>query len=200
MAVGTIEWDMALRAMPGEELCGDTGFVEQVDRQVFVALMDAAGHGSAAYESSSRAYAFLKTHCRDTELDDLLIALHHHMVKYRGIVAAFCWLNLGDGTMSHVGIGNIVTRIYGAGGHEFINNSGLIGSSISPQRPRVERHRLHHRDLLVLHSDGISSRARVSQVAGLVDASVNDVASRMVADYGKESDDASCLALRYSVE
>lgn len=200
MAIGTIEWDMVLRAMPGEQLCGDIGLVEQFDRHVFVALMDAAGHGRAAHESSSRAHAFLKSRCRDTEPDELLIALHQHMANYRGVVASFCRLNLGDGTMSHVGIGNIVTRIYGSGAYEFINNSGLIGSSISPQRPRVERHQLHHRDLLVLHSDGISSRARVSQIPGLTDASVQEVASRMVSDFGRVSDDAACLALRCQVE
>lgn len=186
--------------MPGEDACADMGLVESVGRNLFIAFIDAAGHGPVAHLSGVRALEFLKNQCMEMELDELVVALHYHMEKHRGVVAALCWLNLDDGMLRHVAMGNIVSRIYGPCGHEFISSTGLIGSWISPHHPREEARQMHHHDLLVLHSDGISSRARVTQVPGLIDANVSEVASTMVEEYGRQTDDASCLALRYCVE
>lgn len=122
--------------------------------------------------------------------------LHTCLKGTRGAVAALCRINLTNGLFRHVGIGNITLRLLSAQNQHFLSKNGIIGYQIST--PQEQQLNLTAGDILILHSDGVKEHIDLYQCRKLLTATSKNLASDMIAHFGKDDDDASCIVVRCS--
>lgn len=190
-----IDTHLLKRSMTGpENECGDTGVVKVYDNTCFFALIDVLGHGKKAHEVAVTAKRYLlENHSRD--LVDLMNGLHSHLKGTRGAVALFGRLNLVDGGIRYVGMGNITARLYGMGSASFISRDGVIGYNITA--PKEQQTEMHPGDILILSSDGVKAHFDWAFYPDLLKGSAQKIAADLINRLGKDNDDASCIVLRY---
>lgn len=172
--------------------CGDDGIIIERDGELFVALMDALGHGREACEVVRRAGAYLREHYRE-ELAEILSGLNRHMQGTRGLVAGLCRLNMENNTARFSGIGNISTRIHGKNSHSFLSREGIVGYLMP--RPQEQEVVFSPGDILILNSDGIKENMPLIEIPDLLQGTSEEIASRLLREL-RNHDDASCLVVR----
>ena len=189
------DYYLVKRALTGRDNeCGDTGVIFESSDNVFFALVDVLGHGGQAHEVAILAEQYLEANHRD-DLIDLMKGLHECLKGSRGAVAAVCRLHLADGELRCVGMGNITVRILGPRGSRFVLRDGILGYMIPSFRE--ERAQLSSGDVVVMYSDGVRGHFDAIEYPWLLTDSARTVASNMVQQFGKDDDDASCIALKY---
>jgi len=190
-----IDTHLLKRSMTGpENECGDTGVVRVYDDTCFFALVDVLGHGKKAHEVAVVAERYLlENYSRD--LVDMMNGLHSHLKGTRGAVALLGRLNLLDGGIRYVGIGNITARLYGMAPLSFVSRDGVIGYNISA--PKEQMAEMHAGDILILSSDGVKEKFDLAFYPDLLKGSARKIAADLVDQLGKDNDDASCIVLRY---
>jgi phosphoserine phosphatase RsbX len=177
-----------------ETECGDTGVIKEFDTRCFLALVDVLGHGSEANAVALRAQAYLVQNCSE-ELVDAIRGLHSSLKGTRGAVAAICGLDIETGVLRYVGIGNIVVRVLGARPYRFVSGDGIVGYMISSVREQTLK--LLAGDVLVMHTDGIKEHFELTECPGLLNGTAKFIATGLLTQFGKKTDDAACIALRY---
>ncbi|MBF0528854.1 MAG: SpoIIE family protein phosphatase [Deltaproteobacteria bacterium] len=190
-----IDYHFVKRALLGpEDECGDGGVIKQYDGECFLALIDALGHGKEAHEIAVLAENFLLKNFHE-KLIGLMNGLHSCLKGTRGAVAALCRLNLSDGQMHYVSVGNITTRLFGSTNSRMVPRGGVIGYMMTA--PKEQTIRLYHGDILYLSSDGIKEHFDPNDFPGLLTGSARQIADAVLNGFSKNTDDASCIILRY---
>jgi phosphoserine phosphatase RsbX len=177
-----------------DDECGDTGFVREYDGEVFLALVDALGHGRLAHEIALRAEDYLTRNYRES-LTMILQGLHTFLQGSGGAVAACGRLALATGELKYAAVGNITVRVLGPHATRFVARDGILGYSICS--PREETFQLSPGDVLVMYSDGVQEHFDAWECASLLGGSAQSIAANLLRRFGKNTDDASCLVLRY---
>lgn len=192
-----LELDTCLlkRSMTGpEDECGDTGVIRETGEKCFLALIDALGHGKEAHEVAVMAEEFLFENIH-LDLIDLMNGLHHHLKGSRGAVATLCRLNIPQGVLQYTGVGNITTRVLGPNPYRFVSRDGIVGYMMSS--PKKLEIKLVPGDILLLSSDGITEHFDMDDIPDLLKGPARDIAAGVLHNFGKASDDASCIVLRF---
>jgi serine phosphatase RsbU (regulator of sigma subunit) len=193
--MGRVETQLVVLPLTGlMEECGDTGVIVSDETRCFVALVDVLGHGREARASAAEAEDFLPSYA-DEDLAQALNGLHERLRRGRGAVATLCRLDLAGGGLEVSGVGNISTRLFGDQHVRVVSRDGIVGYSMSS--PRVQRFRMLPGDVLLLHSDGVREAFDRHDCPGLLTGSALDICERVLREYRKADDDASCLVLRY---
>ena len=104
------------------------------------------------------------------------------------------WIDLATGSIQYAAIGNTLLRIHGARCRRLSAAPGTVGEKI--KGVRVQAAQLHPRDVLIIHTDGISDRTEFDDDPRLLSQGVSTVAERLVAEYGKGHDDATVVVCR----
>lgn len=191
------DFGIRFRALMGfESECGDIAVIKEYDNQCFIALIDVLGHGIEARKVAILAKSYLE-HRYEDELTKLMNGLHEHLKGTRGAVAAICHLDILNGKLEYVGIGNITVRIFGAKSRRFIPEGGVVGYIIA--KPRKNITKLHNGDILIMYSDGIKEHFDEFECDGLLKENAEKIADGIIRKFGKENDDASCVVLKYFV-
>lgn len=189
-----LEYYLSKRALLGPDSeCGDTGLVIKDNDDYFLALLDVLGHGREARKVAILAETYLQDHYRNS-LPVLMEGLHQHLRGSRGCVAVLGRLTPANGELSLVGIGNITVRVFAATSQHVVLGEGVIGFTIST--PRKKTIQLQRGDVLLLYSDGIKEFFSLNQHPDLLKRDIKEIAVTILREFGKENDDASCLALR----
>lgn len=190
-----IDHHVLARALSGDpEENGDLGLVIEGPGQVFLALVDALGHGREARQVALAAQEYLRASW-PAGLLDLMQGLHGRLKGTRGAVAALCALELASGNLEHCGVGNISARVFGQAAGTLLPRQGVIGYMMA--RPALQQKRLFAGDILVLASDGLKEHYSLQDHPQLLEGGAAQIAQRLMQTLGKESDDASCVVLRY---
>lgn len=188
---------ICFRALMGlQSECGDISVIKEYDNQYFIALIDVLGHGLEARKVALLAKSFLE-HNYEKDIIELMKGLHEHLKGTRGAVAAICRLNVLTGELTYVGIGNITVRILGINSMRFIPKDGVVGYIISTPKKYVTK--IHGGDILIMYSDGIKEHFNEFDCDGLLSQDAAEIASGILKKFGKQNDDASCIALKYSM-
>ena len=180
--------------MGRDDECGDAGVIKESEGAKFLGLIDALGHGRPAHEVAMIAVDYLEQNHREP-LTEMMQGLHACLKGTRGAVAAFCRLDLATGELAYVGMGNITVRVLGPRASRFVPRDGILGHIIT--KPREETRRLSAKDVLVMYSDGIREHFDVCECPGLLCGTAKTIAAELLRRFGKGSDDASCIVLRY---
>ena len=192
-----LEYHLVKRPLGNDVSSGDTGLIREFDDKVFIAVIDVLGHGKKAQKVAGSCEAFLESHYR-MDLPKMMQGLHQHIKGSRGAVAGLCHLDLKTGDLKYVGIGDTVARIFGSKSTWLISHSGVIGYMIP--KPSEQRGELQSGDILVLYTDGVKTHFGLKDYPDLPDDDARTIATRIIGQFGKDHDDALCIALRYLPE
>jgi len=179
------------RPIAGERASGDDAAFLRTPRGLLVAVADGLGHGPEAREASARAMAVVRG---GGEPGALLTACHAALQDTRGAVMAAALLDRRARRIDHSAAGNISTHLYRTrDSHRFGAVSCVLGARGPAPRIRVESEPLDPRPVLVMFSDGITSRADLSEDLELLRQPPVVIAHQLVARHARGTDDVLVL-------
>ena len=158
--------------------------------------MDALGHGKIAHDIALAARASVEAD-PPLPVTEIITAIHHSLKGTRGAVAAVCRLDTDTGLLTYSGMGNISIRIIGSRPERLVTRDGVLGYMIPT--PRQGETRLFPGDILVMTSDGIREHYDPDMFADLFTGNARDIAQSLIRHLGRQTDDASCIVLRYGL-
>ncbi len=188
--------DVASFARPclGERVSGDTVVIEQRDEILFLAIVDALGHGPQANAVANQAERFLRNGWSSDVLDTMH-RLHSALKGTIGAAAGLCVVDRVTREMRYAGVGNTVLRTFGSQATRLISADGIIGSRF--RTPAVQTTPLNESGTILLYTDGVSDHFDVEQYPQIIYHSASAIARKIVDRFGKPYDDATCMAMRY---
>jgi hypothetical protein len=194
---GSVELGEYVRPYEGETLSGDVVLTQHEDAGVLVAVIDVLGHGPEAHEVGVRLRSALSHWVHATarpEPGDVMELLHESARGTRGAVAAVAWLNAVSLRGWVVGVGNARCRIFGGLTKSVEFGDGVLGQRVRSPRPQALN--LKAADVVVLFSDGVTSRFGLEKYPSLGLDPASTIALNVVRRFGKGLDDASCAVIR----
>jgi negative regulator of sigma-B (phosphoserine phosphatase) len=189
-----LDYFLAKRPLINENACGDTGIIKEFDDKVFIGIIDVLGHGEEAHELAMICMDFMEKNYRQ-DLIETMEGLHEHIKGSRGAVAGFCLLDLKTGELEYVGLGNITARKFGSNKINIVPRPGIVGYTMPTLRK--EKMKLHDGDILVLHTDGVRENFDLEDYPKLLGDNAEIIATHIINQFGRQEDDAACIALRY---
>lgn len=185
-----------VRTAVGHFVGGDLAIVCSHEDYLFLALVDVLGHGPQAYSTALDLEEVILGWNDKFDILALMKALHEHQKQGRGAVISLCTIESQTGEVRYVGIGNTTCRTMGEHPRHLLTREGVVGHTL--RTPSVERMTLEQHDILLLYSDGVSSHFEVEEPCQLFFDPLDNVARRVVEQFGRNHDDASCIAVRYA--
>ncbi|WP_436837422.1 SpoIIE family protein phosphatase [Micromonospora orduensis] len=191
-----LSWAGALaRPLTGETVSGDGYAVRVADGRHQVLVSDGLGHGPLAAGATNAALAAF----RDAPAGPpatVVGHLHRSMSHTRGAALAVAELLPEAGVLRYAGLGNISGVIVEGGGQRrgLVSLPGIAGH----QRPTVREYDYPFGPgaRLVMHSDGVVDRWRLTDYPGLAERSPLVMAATLLRDAGIRRDDACVLVAR----
>jgi len=191
------EWGVAMRPLAKQAVSGDKYLITPSSAGVLVAVLDGLGHGEEAAQASEIAVGTLEKNAHQS-LTSLFAICHAALPKTRGVVMSVASFDVRNRTMSWLGVGNVEGVLLRARGdvrpprENLLLRAGVVGYQIPGLRPSVVP--IMDGDLLALATDGI--RGAFTEALSPADPPQKN-ADRILADFGKETDDALVLVLRF---
>ena len=192
---GLLGYSSLVRPCRGESLSGDSVVIQPLEQDLFVAIVDVLGHGPEAHELAQVINVYLARY-GTSDVTGLMTRLHQYLKGTRGAAAGLCAIDAAKGRINYVGIGNTAVRRFGKAETRLVSQDGVLGQNI--RTPRLQTLQLEPGDLIVLYTDGVSDRFTADDYPGVLHHAPREVASNIVQHFGKDHDDAACIAVRYS--
>ena len=186
-----VEWTVAIRSLGNES--GDQYLVSRTaDGGVLVAVVDGLGHGPEAASAAKTAIAVLEA-SGERELGARFLRCHERLRDTRGVVLSLALF--ATGSLTWLGVGNVDGVLLRSGfsaPEQLLVRGGVVGRRL----PSLELSRLTvaRGDTLILATDGVDHG--FASDLGITFAAP-PTAERILADHGKETDDALVLVVRY---
>ncbi|MCA9490339.1 MAG: SpoIIE family protein phosphatase [Myxococcales bacterium] len=180
-----------------EQPCGDRSWVRRTEGALLLAVIDGVGHGTLAREAADRAVGVLDASTRRDPVS-LLLAIDEACRGTRGVAASIARWNIGARTVEVAGVGNVAVHLYAPGqaSRALLPTPGVLGVR-SPQRVTAARtFPTMERSVLILHTDGVSSRTITDPAGEGLFRSPVRVADLLMSRGGKGHDDALLLVAR----
>jgi serine/threonine protein phosphatase PrpC len=192
--IAGFEVGYSVRAADGFAAGGDAVVARNGDGgRLVLAVIDVLGHGPQAHAVAVKAEAALAG-SENSDVTALLALLDEALAGPIGAAAAIVVLEPDSGMGQFVGVGNTVARALGRSERRLVSVDGIVGQSHrSPSRLDFT---LGVGDILLLHTDGISSHFDRSQYPQLPTEDVEVGAREMIRRFGRTYDDAACLIVR----
>jgi anti-sigma regulatory factor (Ser/Thr protein kinase) len=175
---------------PREQVCGDTWRIAERGGDCAVLVVDGLGHGPLAADAATRAGAlFDETPFEDADV--LIERTHRALAGTRG--AALAVARIGAG-VRFTGVGNI-SGVLAASERSrgLASQNGTVGLQI--RKVLSFDYEWPPRGLLVMHSDGISSRWQLDTYPGLAQRHPAIIAGVLWRDFGRGRDDATIVVV-----
>ena len=190
-----LEHSSLVRPCKGEWVSGDAVVIRPLEQGLFAAIVDVLGHGPEAHQLAQVIEAYL-TRYGASDVSRLLGSLHQHLKGTRGAAVGLCAIDAAAGRVDYVGTGNTSIRRFGRTETRLVSQDGVLGQNMRTPRPQTIQ--LEPGDLVVLYTDGVSDRFTPEDYPGLLLHAPKDVANNIVQRFGKDHDDAACIAVRYA--
>jgi phosphoserine phosphatase RsbX len=190
-------WGVATRALVGQAVSGDRHLVAPFPHGVLLAVIDGLGHGEDAAAAADIAVARLARHAHESVLS-LVRRCHEGLKATRGVVMSLASVNAPDRTMTWLGVGNVEGLLLRADVRDSPAREAILlrGGVVGYQLPSLRASMLPIRrgDTLVVATDGI--RDGFAEGLPLRDPP-QQIADRILARFGKDTDDALVLVARF---
>jgi serine phosphatase RsbU (regulator of sigma subunit) len=190
-------WQYSSRIRPcwGERLSGDAVVIQPLERGMLVAIVDVLGHGPEAHELTHVIDSYL-TRYPSFDVTGLMRRLHQHLNGTRGAAVGLCAIHTDRGRVDYASIGNTVMRTFGETENRFVSQEGVLGQNM--RTPRLQSLQLEPGDLITLYTDGVSDRFSAIDYPAILWHTPEEVVGNVVQRFGKDHDDAACIAVKYS--
>ena len=201
-----LEWGVATRSLAGHAESGDQYLVKPFANGVLVAVVDGLGHGDRAAEVSKTAVNTIKGYAHEPVVS-LMNRCHESLRGSRGAVLSLASFSR-KGTVTWLGVGNVDGMILPAPGRHtkhktLLLRGGVVGYRLPTLRDQVIK--LTSGDILIFITDGIRSGFVKNEVQDPLSKKKLDktlpaqqLANAILAEYGRETDDAMVLVARYT--
>jgi len=179
--------------LQGEEVSGDGWNVAGTWPSVRITMIDGLGHGPLAAVATAAALAALEGAAGTP--GQRLQRVHEAIRHTRGAAGALCEVDGAAGTLRYTGVGNISGVLISAGRpRSLVSHNGTLGLSA----PRFQEFSLPWtpQSLLVLHSDGLTTRWDLAAYPGLVLRDPAVIAAVLWRDFQRGRDDATVLVAK----
>lgn len=177
-------------AYPGEEVCGDA-WATRANR---VMVCDGLGHGHLAHEASRKARDVFLMHDPAEPLTSLMDRLHRALLPTRGGALAIAELLPEAGRVNFCGVGNISGTLIGDRSRGMISSNGTVGYKMG--RIQSFSYPWDHSTLLILSSDGITSKCSLSGDPGLASRHPAIIAAFIHRDFRRSNDDVTVVVMK----
>jgi anti-sigma regulatory factor (Ser/Thr protein kinase)/serine/threonine protein phosphatase PrpC len=190
-----MEMDYGAYSRPcrGERLNGDVAMTEQREHLLMLAVIDGLGHGEQAHRVATAARDYLKNRWSQ-DVVDTMKKLHNELQGSLGAVAGIAVVDTRTGHARFSGIGNVSYRVFGPRNMRLHCAAGNLGHQI--RSPQAQEHTLSEDDVVVIYSDGVRDRFEVDEYPQMRYQGAETIARTIVERFGKDHDDATCVALR----
>jgi negative regulator of sigma-B (phosphoserine phosphatase) len=190
-----LEWGSAGFALEHES--GDVHVVAGFPNGALVAVIDGLGHGSEAAAAAKAAALVLEAHACEP-VAELVQRCHEALHNTRGAVMSLASFDARQSSMTWTGVGNVeaillrADRAANPAREAISQRGGVVGYQVPKLRACCLS--VSRGDTLVMASDGIRSGFN----AGLrLQASPQEMADAILAEYARGSDDALVVVARY---
>ena len=196
-----IDYYYSIQPCLGERVSGDAVIVEEREKWVFMAIVDALGHGVKAHEVSRVARAYLEQYWSQ-DVRRTMQLLDRHLRDSLGAAVGLGVIDLETNQLTYTGVGNTVIRILRrqakpAKSTQLYSAAGIVGSYIRDSAE--QKIQLHSSDLILMYSDGIKERFDLQEYPSIFTDDVMTISKKLVRKYGKNYDDATCIALKFKM-
>ncbi len=194
---GLIEWAVAEVARAGQTESGDRYLVTTTPDGALVAVVDGLGHGADAADAAKVAVRSLERHAHQPVIP-LVRDCHHSLLGTRGAVISVASFTARDQAMTWLGVGTVEGLLLRAQAtsprrESLLLRGGVVGvhlpalaAEIVPVTPG---------DTLILTTDGVRSDFSNERLSH--QDPPPKLADYILARWGKQSDDALVLVVRY---
>ena len=182
-------------AKRGETECGDDwGIVVDETGRATLTVADGLGHGGSAAEASRRAVEIAAEHAAEPA-GAVVANVHAGLRATRGAALAVAELSSTGSSIRYAGLGNISASIVSPGeSRSLVSHNGIAGHEM--RKIQEFPYEWPPSALLVVHSDGLSSRWELSRYPGLLLRDPSVVAGVIYRDYSRGRDDALIVVVR----
>jgi anti-sigma regulatory factor (Ser/Thr protein kinase) len=188
------ELGAAVAPYPGEQVCGDNWAFRETAQGRTVVVADGAGHGvEAARAAETAVRAFLDQ--PDASCEEVVDRMHRALMPTRGAAVAVARIDEAARTVRFAGVGNISgTLVTAAGTRHMVSHNGTAGHIA----PRIREFTYDYTGvpLVILHSDGLTTRWDLAAYPGLAAQHPSLIAGVLLRDHRRARDDASVVAMR----
>ena len=178
----------------GEPVCGDGWAIRRNESGAWLMVVDGLGHGLFAADAAREAERVFAESGSESPAN-ILNDIHDALKKTRGAAAAIAYVNHEKKTLCFAGLGNISATLATAQSSRGIaSHNGTLGH----QMYRIQEFNLpwNQDSVLIMHSDGLSSRWDLSESWGIWSRHPSLIASVLYRDFAKERDDVTVLVAR----
>jgi hypothetical protein len=183
----------------GESVCGDGYFVLQGEHRSVFMMVDGLGHGAGAAEAAEEALRVVKAAAGEPLLD-ILVTAHDALKKTRGAAMSVAILDRDRKILTYAGVGNIsATLTTGTASRSLVSQNGTLGA-VMPRTPQEYTYPVERNTLLLMFSDGLSSKTGVLAYPGLQSRHPALIAGLLYRDFSRKRDDATVLVARIEDE
>ena len=178
---------------PGEFVCGDAWTVSPRPDGVSMMVVDGLGHGPNAAAASAAAIAAFERSDGAAPVE-VIERAHAGMTSTRGGAVAVVRYK-SAGTLEYLSVGNVAGTLFVDGKPRGLSSqNGTVGAQI--RRLRTDDYSCPPGSLVILHSDGLTSRWTLDPYPGLAACHPSLVAAVLYRDFRRERDDVTVLAVR----
>jgi len=185
------------RPCEGERASGDDAAFVRRNDALTIGVVDGLGHGILARDVAAPAAAILRSRAELSPVE-ILRAVDETLSGTRGAVMAVAHMDRSRPQIEHAGVGDVRTHLYRPREcHRFSQIAGVLGAA--EQRGRkyvVEREPLQDQDVIVMFSDGLTTRVDISGELQLLRRHPIVIAAHLLEKFGRSNDDALVLVTR----
>ncbi|HEX2225751.1 MAG TPA: ATP-binding SpoIIE family protein phosphatase [Candidatus Binatia bacterium] len=180
----------------GEEQCGDGWAVLTLADRYLCAVVDGLGHGPLAATASAAALRCYREQAHRSP-KEIVERVHDAIRSTRGAAFAVAQIHPQEKIVRYAGVGNIVGLIFdGAVSRHMVSQNGTAGSEI--RRITEFTYPWSETALLVMHSDGLSTRWDLSAYPGLLGRDPSLIAGVLYRDFSRGTDDTTVVVFKES--
>ena len=192
-----LDFHVITRAYPGMALNGDAFLIKLWEEYALIAVIDGLGHGKFAHLAAVKARNYIEKHF-DLSLGEIFSGTARACAGTRGVVMAIAVIDWKTEKLSLASVGNINLRVFNTREpvHAMIRR-GVIG--VNAPRPVVTEHPWENDCVMVLHSDGLSTRWSFKDFAGTAkkeNFSAAELAKTLFKSLAKDTDDATIVVVK----
>ena len=186
------DFSVICTAIHGETLSGDRWAVSEDGRSFCV--VDGLGHGMLAADAAKVAIDIFHKYPQASP-DAALEKMHAAMRSTRGAAGAVARINPETSTLDFAGIGNISCVLMGEDkSQNLVSHNGTLGHQV--RRVQQFSYPYNRRNLLLMHSDGLTTQPKLGIPPSLLSQPPNVIAPFLFSEQLRGRDDATLLVNR----